>query len=87
MMVHGRGPGNWEIILDGRAVGRFETQDQAERWAKLFRGKRVSGFICDSCKKEMLIAEAHHELDGSDFPICDECFLEAAIRKGGARHE
>jgi len=36
-------------------------------------GARGSGFVCDGCGREMLIAEAHHEVPESDFPVCSEC--------------
>ena len=45
-----------------------------------------SGFVCDICGRAMLIREAHYEIEGSDFPVCYDCWLSDAIRKG-AGHE
>ena len=67
---------------DGRQGRQVETRGGTSG----VRQNLKSGFLCDICRKEMLIAEAHHEIPASDFPVCDECWLEDAIRKG-AGHE
>ena len=39
IVVHGRGPGNWEVLIDGQAVARFESRKEAEQWVEIFRAK------------------------------------------------
>ena len=79
-----RGDGDPGCGTSGGPAGR--QGEAGEAGARGVGADLRSGFVCDGCGKEMIIAEPHHELEGSDFPICDECWLEDAIRKGGS-HE
>ena len=39
VVVYGRGPGNWEVLVDGHAVARFDTKAEAFQWAAILQGK------------------------------------------------
>ena len=70
---HGRGGGGGPVVDDpvyslGSEAGLQEGAGTSEAEPNL-----RSGFICDICGKEMLIAEDHLEINGSDFPACRHC--------------
>ena len=41
VIVYGRGPGNWEVLVDGRAVARFESTAEAFQWVEILQGKEA----------------------------------------------
>lgn len=60
------------------------TKKRDRTAAEVFRRVELYSMVIILCSVVIvtLFAWAFHELEGSDFPICDECFLEDAIRKG-----
>ena len=40
--VYGRGALNWEVLVDGHCVARFDAKSEAFEWAELLRGKEDS---------------------------------------------
>ena len=43
IVVHGRGRGNWEVLVDGHCVARFDTKAEAFQWAEILMGKEDNG--------------------------------------------
>lgn len=42
VIVYGRGRENWEVLVDGHCVARFDTKAEAFQWAEILIGKEVN---------------------------------------------